>query len=132
MSNISLLFVAKVLLSALVIAAATEVAKRHPFWGAVIIALPLTSVLAMSWLYAETRDNETGAHILRTQRYVKALAEQLRTHPRFAATLDDETIDLLYKSAPLHDIGKVGIPDAILLKPGKLTDEEFADRKSVV
>ena len=75
---------------------------------------------------AETRDNETGAHILRTQRYVKALAEQLRTHPRFAATLDEETIDLLYKSAPLHDIGKVGIPDAILLKPGKLTDAEFA------
>ena len=74
---------------------------------------------------AETRDNETGAHILRTQRYVKALAEQLRTHPRFAAALDDETIDLLYKSAPLHDIGKVGIPDAILLKPEELTDEEF-------
>ncbi len=74
---------------------------------------------------AETRDNETGAHILRTQRYVKALAQHLRTHPRFAGELDDETIDLLYKSAPLHDIGKVGIPDAILLKPGKLTDEEF-------
>ena len=78
---------------------------------------------------AETRDNETGAHILRTQRYVKALAEQLRAHPRFADTLDDETIDLLYKSAPLHDIGKVGIPDAILLKPGKLTDEEFVIMK---
>lgn len=78
---------------------------------------------------AETRDNETGAHILRTQRYVKALAEQLRTHPRFAATLDSETIDLLFKSAPLHDIGKVGIPDAILLKPGKLTDDEFAIMK---
>lgn len=78
---------------------------------------------------AETRDNETGAHILRTQRYVKALAEQLRTHPRFSAALDEETIDLLYKSAPLHDIGKVGIPDAILLKPGKLTDEEFAIMK---
>lgn len=57
MSNISALFVAKVLVSALVIAAATEVAKRSPFWGALIIALPLTSVLAMSWLYAETRDN---------------------------------------------------------------------------
>ncbi len=57
MSNISALFIAKVLVSALVIAAATEVAKRHPFWGAVIIALPLTSILAMSWLYAETRDN---------------------------------------------------------------------------
>jgi len=56
-SNISALFIAKVLVSALVIAAATEVAKRYPFWGAVIIALPLTSILAMSWLYAETRDN---------------------------------------------------------------------------
>lgn len=78
---------------------------------------------------AETRDNETGAHILRTQRYIRALAEHLRTHPRFAAELDDETIDLLYKSAPLHDIGKVGIPDAILLKPGKLTEEEFSVMK---
>ena len=78
---------------------------------------------------AETRDNETGAHILRTQRYVKALAERLRTHPRFASALDDETIDQLYKSAPLHDIGKVGIPDSILLKPGKLTDEEFTVMK---
>jgi len=74
---------------------------------------------------AETRDNETGAHILRTQRYIKALAQHLKTHPRFSCELDDKTIDLLYKSAPLHDIGKVGIPDAILLKPGKLTDEEF-------
>ena len=78
---------------------------------------------------AETRDNETGAHILRTQRYIKALAEHLRSHPRFAGEIDDETIDLLYKSAPLHDIGKVGIPDAILLKPGKLTDEEFSIMK---
>jgi len=51
------LFVAKVAVSALVIVAATEVAKRSPFWGALLIALPLTSVLAMSWLYAETRDN---------------------------------------------------------------------------
>ncbi len=58
MSNISVLFIAKVLVSALVIAAATEVAKRHPFWGAVIIALPLTSILAMSWLYVDTRDNQ--------------------------------------------------------------------------
>ncbi len=57
MSNISALFVAKVLVSALAIAAASEVAKRSPFWGALLVALPLTSVLAMSWLYAETRDN---------------------------------------------------------------------------
>ncbi|MGD2118442.1 MAG: HD domain-containing protein [Chromatiales bacterium] len=79
---------------------------------------------------AETRDNETGAHILRTQRYVKALAQQLSDHPRFADMLNAETIELLYKSAPLHDIGKVGIPDAILLKPGKLTDDEFEIMKT--
>ena len=57
MPDLNLLFIVKVAVSALVIVAATEVAKRHPFWGAVIIALPLTSILAMSWLYAETRDN---------------------------------------------------------------------------
>ena len=74
---------------------------------------------------AETRDNETGNHIIRTQHYVKLLAEALQGHPRFAQHLDDATIDLLFKSAPLHDIGKVGIPDSILLKPGKLTPEEF-------
>ncbi|WP_372022224.1 two-component system response regulator (plasmid) [Tistrella mobilis] len=74
---------------------------------------------------AETRDNETGNHIRRTQTYVRELALALRDHPRFRAELDDATIDLLYKSAPLHDIGKVGVPDAILLKPGRLTPEEF-------
>lgn len=79
---------------------------------------------------AETRDNETGAHIRRTQRYVKALAQQLREHPHFSANLNDEVIDLLYKSAPLHDIGKVGIPDRILLKEGKLTAEEFTVMKT--
>lgn len=82
------------------------------------------SILTLASL-AETRDNETGAHILRTQRYVKVLAEHLQDHPRFAEVLTDENIDLLYKSAPLHDIGKVGIPDSILLKPDKLTTEEF-------
>lgn len=74
---------------------------------------------------AETRDNETGAHILRTQRYVRALAERLRTHPRFEDQLDAATVDLLFKSAPLHDIGKVGIPDRILLKPGSLSPDEW-------
>ncbi len=82
------------------------------------------TILSLATL-AETRDNETGAHILRTQRYVRALAVHLKDHPNFKDELDDETIDLLYKSAPLHDVGKVGIPDAILLKPGKLTDDEF-------
>jgi len=73
---------------------------------------------------AETRDKETGYHIRRTQEYVRILAQRLRAHPHFAAFLTDRIIELLVKSAPLHDIGKVGIPDHILLKPGKLTDEE--------
>ncbi|MCK5263707.1 MAG: HD domain-containing protein, partial [Gammaproteobacteria bacterium] len=79
---------------------------------------------------AETRDNETGAHILRTQHYVRALAIALSDNQKFSAMLDEETIDQLYKSAPLHDIGKVGIPDAILLKPGKLDDDEFEIMKT--
>ena len=78
---------------------------------------------------AEYRDPETGGHIRRTQLYVRRLAEKLGTHPRFAAFLDAETIQLLYMSAPLHDIGKVGIPDHILLKPGRLTAEEFEEMK---
>ncbi|KWT91005.1 HD-GYP domain-containing protein [Candidatus Magnetominusculus xianensis] len=86
------------------------------------------TILSLASL-AETRDNETGAHVLRTQRYVKALAVYLKCNPRFSEYLTDDTIDLLYKSAPLHDIGKVGIRDNILLKPGKLTDEEFKDMK---
>ena len=102
-----------------------EVAKRT----AQITALQSVTIHAMASL-AETRDNETGAHIRRTQYYVKAMAQHLREHPRFAWFLNnDETIDLLFKSAPLHDIGKVGIPDNILLKPGKLTPEEFAVMK---
>ena len=82
------------------------------------------TILAMASL-AESRDNETGNHLRRTQNYVLVLAKDLQTHPRFRAQLDDKTIDMLFKCAPLHDIGKVGIPDAILLKPGKLTPEEF-------
>ncbi len=73
---------------------------------------------------AEIRDPETGNHIARTQRYVRELAQQLRHHPRFAAQLSERYIGLLTRSAPLHDIGKVGIPDTILLKPGALTPAE--------
>jgi putative two-component system response regulator len=79
---------------------------------------------------AETRDNETGNHILRTQHYVRALARALQAHPRFSGVLDERTIEVLFKSAPLHDIGKVGIPDSILLKPGKLTPLEFEIMKT--
>ena len=87
------------------------------------------TIMAMGSL-AETRDNETGKHIRRTQNYVRALARQLQPDPKFAPDLSDAYIELLYKSAPLHDIGKVGIPDAILLKPGKLTPEEFEIMKT--
>lgn len=87
------------------------------------------TILAMASL-AETRDNETGNHIRRTQYYVKALALHLKPHPRFADYLTDAQIALLFKSAPLHDIGKVGIPDQILLKPGRFTPEEFEVMKT--
>ena len=74
---------------------------------------------------AEIRDMETGLHIIRTKLYVKALAEKLSTHPDFSRMLDPGTVELMHKSAPLHDIGKVGIPDSVLLKPARLTPEEF-------
>ncbi|SEL79819.1 adenylate cyclase [Pseudoxanthomonas sp. GM95] len=73
---------------------------------------------------AETRDPETGAHIKRTQHYVRAVAERLQRTGHYTGTLTREYIDLLFLSAPLHDIGKVGVPDHILLKPGPLTAEE--------
>lgn len=74
---------------------------------------------------AEARDNETGMHIVRTQAYVELLAKQLAGHPGYMAALESDRLSLIVKAAPLHDIGKVGIPDAILLKPGRLTAEEF-------
>jgi putative two-component system response regulator len=92
-------------------------------------AIQDVTILALASL-AETRDNDTGNHIRRTQHYVRALAEQLREHPRFSRQLDDDRIAVLFKSAPLHDIGKVGIPDRILLKPGKLDDDEFEVMKT--
>ena len=79
---------------------------------------------------AETRDPETGKHLRRTQEYVRTLAEGLRNHPRFSRYLNQKTIDALVQSAPLHDIGKVGIPDQVLLKPGKLTAEEWEIMKT--
>lgn len=94
-----------------------------------ISALQDVTVTAMASL-AETRDNETGNHIRRTQRYMKVLAEELKTHPKFSSYLTDDQIQVLVRSAPLHDIGKVGIPDKILLKPGKLSDDEFEIMKT--
>ena len=80
-------------------------------------------------LMAEYRDPVTGGHIKRTQNYVKALAEHLKHHEKFCNFLNNNTIELLYKSAPLHDIGKVAVRDEILLNPGKLLDEGFDKMK---
>jgi len=80
-------------------------------------------------ILAEYRDPETGSHIKRTQSYVNALAKELSSDPDSGINLTSEEIELLYLSAPLHDIGKIGVPDRILNKPGKLTPEEFVIMK---
>lgn len=102
-----------------------EVARRT----GEVTAIQDVTILIMASL-AETRDADTGNHIRRTQFYVKALAERLRDHPRFAWFLTESNINLLFKSAPLHDIGKVGIPDRILLKPGRFEPHEFEIMKT--
>jgi len=94
-----------------------------------VMAIQDVTIQAMASL-AETRDNETGNHIRRTQHYVKLLAELLRDHPRFSQFLNDDSIRQLFRSAPLHDIGKIGIADHILLKPGRFTPEEFEIMKT--
>ncbi|MEO5339044.1 MAG: two-component system response regulator [Magnetococcus sp. MYC-9] len=98
-----------------------EVARRT----AEIMAIQDVTILALASL-AEIRDFETGQHIRRTQYYVKILSERLQTHPRFSPFCSEQNRVLLFKSAPLHDIGKVGIPDHILLKPGRLDPHELA------
>ncbi|HRK38293.1 MAG TPA: two-component system response regulator [Burkholderiaceae bacterium] len=102
-----------------------EVARR----GRELAAIQDVTILAMASL-AETRDNDTGNHIRRTQNYIKVLAEHLKTHERFRFFLTDKNIDMLFKSAPLHDIGKVGIPDRILLKPGRFEPHEMEIMKT--
>jgi putative two-component system response regulator len=94
-----------------------------------ISAIQNVTIQAMASL-AETRDSDTGNHIRRTQGYVKALSNKLKTHPRFSTLLTDSLIEIIFKSAPLHDIGKVGIPDRILLKPGRFEPAEFEIMKT--
>lgn len=92
--------------------------------SAELASLQVSMISALT-VMACARDNETGKHILRTQLYIKFLASQLRTDARFSSIIDDIYIEHLYRSAPLHDIGKISIPDRILLKPGRLTPDEF-------
>ena len=94
-----------------------------------VTAIQDVTILAMASL-AETRDADTGNHIRRTQHYVKILAEHLQKKSNFADQINDRFVQLIFKSAPLHDIGKVGIPDRILLKPGKLNAAEWEIMKT--
>jgi putative two-component system response regulator len=79
---------------------------------------------------AESRDLETGAHVERVQKYAKVLATELAKGEKYKGTIDGEYVRLMYQTCPLHDIGKVGIPDAVLLKPGKLSERETAIMKT--
>lgn len=89
----------------------------------------LTTIFALAKL-AEYRDEDTGAHLERVREYCRLLAEKLRVDSPYADHITDEFIDCIQNAAPLHDIGKVAIPDYILLKPGKLTAEEFEIMKT--
>ncbi len=81
-------------------------------------------IFAMAKL-AESRDRETGVHLERMREYSRLLSEELSGWPAYQSTVDGDYSQLLYLTSPLHDIGKVGLPDAVLLKPGRLTAEEF-------
>jgi putative two-component system response regulator len=89
----------------------------------------LATILALSRL-AESRDDDTGRHIERTRTFCRLLAEGLRDHLRYAERIDEAYLENIFYAAPLHDIGKVGIHDSILLKPGRLTPEEFEIMKT--
>ncbi len=90
-----------------------------------LVARTQVGIIGSFCSMSEYRDPETGAHIKRTQEYIKALAQHLQKHPKFKTQLTNEVIELVFMAAPLHDIGKIGIRDHILLKAGSLGDEEF-------
>lgn len=89
-----------------------------------VVAVQDVAVLALAKV-AESRDNDTGAHIIRMRDYAQCLAKHLHVVGRYTSEIDQAFLSSLYRSAPLHDVGKVGIPDAVLLKPGRLTQPEF-------
>lgn len=94
-----------------------------------VIAAMAVAAFAMAAL-AETRDADAGKHIQRVQHYIKALAQRLKGHPRFAVMLTEPYIDVLFQLVPLYDMGTIGIPDWILLKPSRLTPAEFEIMKT--
>ena len=82
------------------------------------------AIFAMAKL-ADSRDPETGAHLDRIRSYARILADELANHEEFRDEIDADFNEMIYATSPLHDIGKIGIPDSVLLNPGRLTDEEF-------
>lgn len=93
------------------------------------IALTQEATLETIANLAEYRDPETGGHINRTKGYIKVLAERLKENPKYKDIINDALIISYYKACPLHDIGKIGIRDEVLLKPGKLTPSEYEEMK---
>jgi putative two-component system response regulator len=102
-----------------------EIARRM---GEVVKLVQEVSIQALIQL-AEGKDHPNGRHFLRIREYVRALARKLQTNPRFPV-LSDQVIEMLHKTAPLHDIGQIIVPDQILYKPDKLTLQEWAIIKS--
>lgn len=107
-----------------------DVSKLRQVENALIESLENTTLAQEAIIFglaklAEFRDRDTGYHLERIRIYSKLLAEELAKSPRFQDTINDKFIDTLFRTAPLHDIGKVGIPDKILLKNGKLTKQEY-------
>jgi len=94
-----------------------------------IYSSQLSTIVALAKL-AEHRDNDTGRHLERVQLYTRLLAEELRKEPLFSATITNVFVTNLFHATPLHDIGKVAIPDQILLKPGRLDPAEFEIMKT--
>ncbi len=89
-----------------------------------ITSMQWATIFAMAKL-AESRDSETGQHLLRMKEYCKIIAERMRSLPKYQTIINDKFIEILYEASPLHDIGKVGIPDNILLQKVKLNKEDF-------
>lgn len=108
--------------------------KSYFKWGGKCRSVEVSNVqdVAIAALVSlmTVRDSETGDHILRVQRYVRLLAELLSSHYLYSQFLTPEYIRLLFLSAPLHDVGKIGIPDEILFKPGRLTGPEYEIMKA--
>jgi adenylate cyclase len=116
-------------LTTLAVCAAIHFNRREPARDPALASRFITGTLGVM---TSVRDVETGQHVIRLQGYLRSLCQAVSLHPKFRAYLTSSMVELLVQLAPIHDIGKVGVPDYILRKPGALTPEEFARMKSHV